>query len=66
MRIESVYTTSYIIGSGPRGNAEVHKKEVDDQGRVRYTVEEHPFISYSSKGQMEIEKTLGANLDKIT
>ena len=65
MRIESVYTTSYIIGSGPRGNAEVHKKEVDDQGRVRHTVEEHPFISYSSKGRLEIENVLGANLDKM-
>ena len=65
MRVESIYTTSYIIGDGPRGKTEIHTKEVDEKGWARYSVEEHPYISYSATGQLETIKVLGSNLDKM-
>jgi hypothetical protein len=65
MRIESVYTTSYIIGAGPRGSTEIYRKEVDSQGREQYTVEKYPFVSYSALGQLEAVKALGSNIDKM-
>jgi hypothetical protein len=65
MRVESIYTTSYIIGSGPQGKTEVHRKEIDDKGFAVYTVETHPFFSYSANGQIEAVKELGKNVDKF-
>ena len=64
MRVESIYTTSHLIGDGPRGQTEIHKKELDEKGRARYTVEEHPYISYSSTGKLETAKIVGTNIDK--
>jgi len=65
MQVESIYTTSYIIGNGPRGKYEIHRKEVDDCGHVTYSAEQHPFFSYSANGQMQAINELGKNLDKF-
>ena len=65
MRIESSYVNSYIIGAGPYGKADVHRKEVDQQGRVFHTVETHPFFSYSAYGTIESVKEIGKNVDKL-
>jgi hypothetical protein len=65
MQVESSYTTSQLIGTGPRGKAEVHRKLVDEDGRDSYTVEVHPFFSYSAAGYLESVKEVGKNVDKL-
>jgi hypothetical protein len=65
MRIESLFSTSYLIGSTPYGTTEVHRKEVDQQGRVYHTVIEYPFFSYSASGSLESVKEVGKNVDKF-
>jgi hypothetical protein len=65
MRIESIFSTSCLIGAGPYGKTEVHRKEVDQQGRTYNTVETHPFFSYSAHGTIEAVKEVGKNVDKL-
>jgi hypothetical protein len=65
MQIESSYSISNIIGAGPYGKTEVHRKEVDQQGRVFHTVESYPFFSYSAYGTIEAVKEIGKNVDKL-
>ena len=65
MRIESSYSISNIVGAGPYGKTEVHRKEVDQQGRTYHTVETHPFFSYSAYGTIEAVKEIGKNVDKL-
>ncbi len=65
MKVESSYTTSQLIGSTQYGKAEIHRTLVDEQGRTYHTVEQHPFISYSTVGKLEEVKELGKNVDKL-
>ena len=65
MQVESSYSTSQLIGSGPYGKTEIHRKEVDLQGHEYYTVETHPFFSYAASGKLEAAKELGKNIDKL-
>jgi hypothetical protein len=65
MRIESLFSTSYLISNGPYGKTEVHRKEVDLQGRTYHTVETYPYFSYSAYGTIEAVKELGKNVDKL-
>ncbi len=65
MRIESSYSISNIIGAGPYGKTEIHRKEVDQQGRAFYTVEAYPYFSYSAYGTIEAVKEIGKNVDKL-
>lgn len=65
MRVESSYITSQLIGAGPIGKSEVHKKIVDQAGRESYTVEVYPFFSYSASGSLESVKEVGKNVDKL-
>jgi hypothetical protein len=65
MQVQSSYTTSQLIGNGPHGKSEVHRKLVDNAGRESYTVEIHPFFSYSAVGRLESVKELGKNVDKL-
>ena len=64
MRVESSYTTSGLIGAGPYGKTEIHRTQVDERGHTYYTIEKHPFLSYSAKGRIEEIKELGQNIDK--
>jgi hypothetical protein len=65
MQVESIFSTSYLIGAGPNGKTEVHRKEVDQQGRTYHTVESYPFFSYSAYGTIEAVKEIGKNVDKL-
>lgn len=65
MQVESVFSTSYLIGAGPNGKTEVHRKEVDQQGRTYHSVEMYPFFSYSAHGTIEAVKEIGKNVDKL-
>lgn len=65
MKVESVYATSYLIGATPYGKTEVHKTEVDQQGRTVHTVVTYPFFSYSAKGTIQAIAELGKNVDKM-
>lgn len=65
MRIESLYTSSYLIGSGPYGKTEIHRVAVDQQGHSYNTVEHYPFFSYSAYGTIEAVKEVGKNVDKM-
>jgi hypothetical protein len=65
MQIESSYSTSNIIGAGPYGKTEIHRKEVDQQGRVYHTVETHPYFSYAANGRLEAVEELGKNIDRF-
>lgn len=65
MQVESIFSTSYLIGAGPNGKTEVHRKEVDQQGRVYHTVETHPYFSYAANGRLEAVKEIGKNIDKF-
>ena len=65
MKIESVYATSAMIGATPHGKTEVHKTEVDQQGRKTYSVVTYPFFSYSTAGKIEAVNELGKNIDKM-
>jgi hypothetical protein len=65
MRVESSYTTSQLIGAGPHGKSEVHRKLVDNRGHEINTVESHPYFSYSALGRLEDVKEVGKNVDKL-
>jgi hypothetical protein len=65
MQVQSSYVTSQLIGAGPHGKAEVHRKLVDHTGRESYTVESHPFFSYSALGRLESVKEVGKNVDRL-
>lgn len=65
MRIESSFSTSYLLGNGPYGKTEIHRKEVDQQGRTYHSVEQYPFFSYSAYGAIESVKEIGKNIDKL-
>lgn len=63
MRIESLYTLSYLIGMGPRGETAVHRTLTDQQGHVYHTVERYPYYSYSAAGAIEKVNEIGKNID---
>jgi hypothetical protein len=65
MKVESVYATSHLIGATPYGKTEVHKTEVDQQGRREHSVVTYPFFSYSAKGSLQAVAELGKNVDKM-
>lgn len=65
MRIESSFSTSYLLGAGPYGKTEIHRKEVDQQGRAYHIVEQYPFFSYSAYGAIEAVEEKGKNVDKL-
>lgn len=63
MQVESVYSTSVLIGAGPRGEATVHRTLTDQQGHVYYTAEKFPYYSYSAAGLIEQVNEVGKNVD---
>lgn len=63
MQIESVYTTSTLIGAGPRGEFAVHRSMSDNQGHQYHTIETFPYYSYSAAGLVEEIKEVGKNID---
>lgn len=65
MKVESVYVTSALIGNTPNGKTEVHKIEVDQQGRTTHSTVEYPFFSYSAAGKIQVVDELGKNVDKM-